>query len=110
MASSIDNAFITQYGRRKNMGIVVVKKPKLKSVDPVLRRAAEVLITQEKFEEEEAAKKKKPKKTKSSVFQKRREIISGAAGSGLSISARQKYLLTGNFQKNENETKRSRPD
>jgi hypothetical protein len=39
------------------MGIVVVKKPKLKSVDPVLRRAAEVTIANEKAAEE--AKKKK---------------------------------------------------
>lgn len=88
------------------MGIVVVKKQKLKSVDPVLRRAAEVLIAQEKFEEEEAAKKKKPKKTKSSVFQKRREIISGAAGSGLSIYARQKYLLTGELPKKRKRDKK----
>ena len=47
--------------------------------------------------------KNKPKKTE---FQKRREIISGAAGSGLSISARQKYLLTGDLPKKRKRDKK----
>ena len=95
------------------MGIVVVKKPKkkpLKSADPRLRRAIEVAESYIKAEEEEAAKKKKSeaakKKPKKTEFQKRREIISGAAGSGLSISARQKYLLTGDLPKKRKRDKK----
>jgi len=55
------------------------------------------------MEEEKEEKKTKEKKERS-VFQKRKELISGAAGSGLSIAARQEYLLTGDIPK-----KRKRP-
>ena len=45
----------------------------------------------------ENEKKKKKEKKVRSILQKRRDFISGAVGSRLSISARQKYLLTGDI-------------
>ena len=61
MASSIDNAFITQYGRRKNMGIKVV--PRKRKPIPVPSHE-ELMEGRKKLKPYRPKPKPKPKKKK----------------------------------------------
>ena len=61
MASSIDNAFITQYGRRKNMGIKVV--PRKRKPVPVPSHE-ELMEGRKKLKPYRPKPKPKPKKKK----------------------------------------------
>ena len=77
MASSIDNAFITQYGRRKpKMPQKRTRPPKRKPIS--VPSHEELMEGRKRIKPKPKAKPKPPKRgDKKSEFQKRKDIIGG---------------------------------
>jgi len=83
MASSIDNAFITQYGRRK---------PKMPQKRTRVKKVGVIVVPKEKKKENKTELKKRKDKA--------REL-------NLSLKATEEYMMTGKLPKKKKEKKKS---
>ena len=89
MASSIDNAFITQYGRRKNMGIKVV--PRKRKPIPVPSHE-ELMEGRKKLKPYRPKPKPKPKKKKEKKKEKKKSPVQTILYKGRPIGSRKRSV------------------
>ena len=89
MASSIDNAFITQYGRRKNMGTKVV--PRKRKPIPVPSHE-ELMEGRKKLKPYRPKPKPKPKKKKEKKKEKKKSPVQTLLYKGRPIVSRKRSV------------------
>ena len=89
MASSIDNAFITQYGRRKNMGTKVV--PRIRKPIPVPSHE-ELMEGRKKLKPYRPKPKPKPKKKKEKKKEKKKSPVQTLLYKGRPIGSRKRSV------------------